>query len=135
MTSENTPERLEETETLQAPVEAGGSHVAAGAEGGTEPREAREFDGAPGPDAPETTEAPQPTALFVRRERRMNLGGWVVLALVIGAVSGLVWGMFRGVFEIAPLVIAALYGVLFVGVALALVAVVVDWVLERTRAK
>lgn len=65
----------------------------------------------------------------------MNLGGWVVLALVLGALSGLVWGMFRGVFDVAPLVIAALYGVLFIGGALALLAVIIDWLLERTRAK
>ncbi|SHW84434.1 Uncharacterised protein [Mycobacteroides abscessus subsp. abscessus] len=108
MMSENTPEEHENSEAACAPQ---------------------------GSDSPERPESPQPTALFVRRERRMNLGGWVVLALVIGAASGLVWGMFRGVFEFAPLVIAALYGVLFVGVGLALVAVIIDWVLERARAK
>lgn len=129
MTSENAPENVEETEVSRATGEVGSPQEVAGA------GEGLGSDASQSSDATESSDSVQPTALFVRRERRMNLGGWVVLALVVGALTGLVWGMFRGVFEIAPLLIAALYGVIFVGVGLALVAVIVDWVLERRRVK
>jgi len=134
VTSENTPE------AGSLPADASDAHVEhhgqddsqANVEAAAPAEVDSDDEGAAGAD-PHAT--PMPTALFVRRERRMNLGGWVVLALVLGALSGLVWGMFRGVFDVAPLVIAALYGVLFIGGALALLAVIVDWALERNRAQ
>lgn len=134
MTSENTPE------AGALPADASDAHVEhhgqddsqANVEAGVPAEVDADVAGAAGADP---HAMPMPTALFVRRERRMNLGGWVVLALVLGALSGLVWGMFRGVFDVAPLVIAVLYGVLFIGGALALLAVIVDWALERNRAK
>lgn len=134
MTSENRPE------AGSIPADASGEHVEhhghddsqANIEAGAPAESDADDEGAAGADP---HAMPMPTALFVRRERRMNLGGWVVLALVLGALSGLVWGMFRGVFDVAPLVIAALYGVLFIGGALALLAVIIDWLLERNRAK
>lgn len=73
------------------------------------------------------------TAVFVTRSRSLNVGGWVVLSLIVGALAGLVWGLMRGVSAYAPLVVGALYGLLFVGGFLALVVVTVDWLVEKKR--
>lgn len=89
----------------------------------------------PAPDAADVDGAPQATAVFVSRSRSLNLGGLVVIALVIGTVAGLVWGLVQGVQGAGLLVLGALYGTLFIGGGLALAVVIVDWVLERARSR
>lgn len=73
------------------------------------------------------------TVVFVSRKRTLNLGGLVVIALVIGAITGVVWGIIQGVTSFGTIVLGALYGLMFVGGALALLVVLVDWVMERSR--
>ena len=81
MTSENTPE------AGALPADASDAHVEhhgqddsqANVEAGVPAEVDADVAGAAGADP---HAMPMPTALFVRRERRMNLGGWVVLALV-----------------------------------------------------
>ena len=75
----------------------------------------------------------QHTAVLVARRRSLSLGGLVVIALALGALAGIVGALVKGVASLGTLVIAGLYGLMFVGGALALVIVVIDWALERRR--
>ena len=89
--------------------------------------------------APETSDAPEhrlgeePTVIFVRHGRSLNIGGFVVLSLIVGALVGLVWGLIAKVDSINTLMLGALNGVLFIGGALCVVVLIVDSILQRRR--
>ncbi len=89
--------------------------------------------------APETSDAPEhrlgeePTVIFVRHGRSLNIGGFVVLSLIVGALVGLVWGLIAKVDSINTLMLGALNGALFIGGALCVVVLIVDSILQRRR--
>lgn len=69
--------------------------------------------------------------VLVRRGRRLNLGGAVVIALLIGALVGLVWGLIARVDSLNTLMLGVLNGALFIGGALALIAVIIDMIMDK----
>ncbi len=83
----------------------------------------------------ETSAEREPTVVLVSRSRSLNLGGMVVLAIAVGAIAGVVWGVFEGVTDMGTIVLGALYGAMFIGGGLSLIIVLIDWMMERSRTK
>lgn len=75
----------------------------------------------------------EPTVIFVRHGRSLNIGAFVVLSLVVGAIAGLLWGIIAKVDSINTLMLGALNGALFIGGALCVVVLIVDSILQRRR--
>lgn len=81
----------------------------------------------------ELEEHPDTTVVFVSRSRTLSLGGMVIIALAVGALAGVIWVALNGANALGTIVLGGLYGAMFIGGALAGVAVFIDWLLERLR--
>lgn len=86
-------------------------------------------------DVPAGTEAkakgadaarPQTTALYARRSRTPALGLWVLIAIAVGALIGVIAALATQTFWIAGIAYFAAIGALFIGMPLAAIAALVD---------
>lgn len=105
-----------------------------------EPQTAESADEAPAAGEPRDAAADEragegPTSIYVRRGRTPTLGFWVVLALAVPALGGLVAAPLLGILDLGGMVNLALLSVLFIGVPLAAVAALADLIIQRRRSR
>lgn len=97
----------------------------------------------PGPDtdhqgtSPDTDQqgsaAATDTTVYVRKRRSPTLAFWVMLAIVVPAIAGLLVAPFLGLTSAGGLLTFAFIAVLSIGVPLAALAALVDLILDRRR--
>ncbi|MCS6711344.1 hypothetical protein JSY14_04670 [Brachybacterium sp. EF45031] len=79
------------------------------------------------------TPSTPPATVYVRRGRRLSLGGAVIIALLVSALGGAVVALLAGVTAVGGVVYFAVTAAFLVGVPLAAVIALVDALRERRR--